>query len=476
MSITIDGVEQYIFDMELRMPFHFANTTVTDIPHLFLTVQLNVGGKVQRGVAAEGLSPVWFLKGNVPFDEGVDQMLAVINHACEVGQGLTADTVFGFWQRLFDEQRTWGEQAGHPPLLWSFGASMVERAVIDAFCRATDTAFPSAVRENTLEIELGTIYDELSGYEPADLLADEPQSETIVRHTVGFTDPLTEDDLAADDRLGDGLPQSLAEYVRTQGLTHFKIKLSGDAERDIDRLRRIANVLTAECEQFAFTLDANEQYGTAHEFRRQWERIRADPDIAAFLDHLMYVEQPLARDDAFGEKTASVFSEWEGPPVIIDESDGYIDSFGRALSCGYAGTSHKNCKGVFRGLVNACLAEHRRRTDPSGEYVVSGEDLTTVGPIGLNQDLAVMGTIGADHVERNGHHYFRGLSMLPEDIQDAVIASHGDLYRRSADGFATVDISDGKISFDSVMAAPFGCKSDLDLSRFESVEVWDSGK
>jgi len=290
---------------------------------------------------------------------------------------------------------------------------------------------------------------------------------------VGFTDPLTENDLGPDDRLDDGLPQSLAEYVRTQGLTRFKIKLSGDAERDAERLKRIANVLTAECDGFSFTLDANEQYGTAREFRQQWEAMCTDPEVASFLEDLLYIEQPLTRDEAFGEETTAVFSEWEtGPPVIIDESDGYLDSFGRALSCGYAGVSHKNCKGVFRGVVNACLAEHRRRTDPSGEYVVSGEDLTTVGPIGLHQDLAVMGTIGADHVERNGHHYFRGLSMFPQEIQEAVLASHNDLYRRHADGFATVDISGGAISLDSVLAAPFGYQSDLDLSQFEPVSTW----
>jgi hypothetical protein len=476
MSIEVADVEQYVFDMELRMPFHFANTTITDIPHLFLTVELDVGNETHTGVAAEGLSPVWFLKGEVPFGEGVDRMLAVVDHACEAGRRLEADTVFGFWQQLFDEQRDWGERSEHPPLLWSFGASMVERAVIDAFCRGAGTTFATAVRENTLGIELGSVYDELAGDEPGELLPDDALSETAVRHTVGFTDPLTEEDVGADDRLDDGLPQSLAEYVRTQGLTRFKIKLSGEAERDAGRLERIANVLTAECDAFAFTLDANEQYGTAREFRDQWEAMCTEPEVASFLDGMLYVEQPLARDEAFGEETAAVFSEWEaGPPVIIDESDGYLDSFGRALSCGYAGTSHKNCKGVFRGVVNACLAEHRRRTSPSGEYVVSGEDLTTVGPVGLQQDLAVMGTIGADHVERNGHHYFRGLSMFPADVQEAVLAAHSDLYRRHEDGFAAVDVADGRVAFDSVVSAPFGYQADLDISEFESADTWSYG-
>ncbi|WP_435320867.1 enolase C-terminal domain-like protein [Haloarchaeobius sp. TZWSO28] len=476
MAIQLVDHEGYIFDMQLRMPFHFANTTVTAIPHLFLAVDVDVSGETHRGVAAEGLSPVWFLKDTVPFDEGVDHMLAVVDHALEVGRDIAADTVFGFWRRLFAEQREWGDGTDHPPLLWSFGASMVERAVIDAYCRATETTFATAIAENTFGIEPGTIYDELDGYEPADLLPAEPLSATAIRHTVGFTDPLVTDDVEATDRLDDGLPQSLVEYVREQGLTHFKIKLSGDADRDADRLERIAAVLDSECDRYAFTLDANEQYGTAREFREQWERMRERDGIDEFLEHLLYVEQPLSRDDAFGAETASTFAEWDGPPLIIDESDGDIDSFGRALSCGYIGTSHKGCKGVFRGVVNACLAEHRRRIDPTGGYVVSGEDLTTVGPVGLNQDLAVMGTIGTAHVERNGHHYFRGLSMFPEGVQRRLLASHDDLYRRHEDGFATVDISDGAVDFDSVVAAPFGYGAAFDLSRFESVEEWADGR
>lgn len=474
MGLEIRGVEIAVRDAALRMPFHFANTTVTDLPHVFLAVDLSVGAGegTERGVAAEGFSPVWFLKDEVPFDEGIEWMFDVVDHACEVGRATEAETVFDFWRRLFAEQRDWGEEASYPPLLWSFGASMVERAVIDAYCRATDTTFADAVRENALGIELGTVYDELEGADHADLLPDEPQSSIPVRHTVGFTDPLTE--VAPGDRLDDGLPQSLAEYVDAQGLASFKIKLTGDAERDAERLADIADVLDARCpDDYAFTLDANEQYGTAAEFRRQWEQLATDPALSSFLERLRYVEQPLARDEALGEETAAVLTDWaDGPPVIIDESDAYLDSFGRALDCGYRGTSHKNCKGVFRGLLNACLAEHRRRKDPDGEYVVSAEDLTVTGPVALQQDLAVVATIGADDVERNGHHYFRGLSAFPEATQSAVLDAHGDLFRRHEDGFVTVDVSDGALALDSVVDAPFGHDVPIDLDRFTPRAEW----
>ena len=33
------------------------------------------------------------------------------------------------------------------------------------------------------------------------------------------------------------------------------------------------------------------------------------------------------------------------------------------------------------------------------------------------------------HVERNGHHYFRGLDHLPSEVAAEALAAHPDLYR-----------------------------------------------
>nr|CAA9221655.1 hypothetical protein AVDCRST_MAG63-500 [uncultured Armatimonadetes bacterium] len=76
--------------------------------------------------------------------------------------------------------------------------------------------------------------------------------------------------------------------------------------------------------------------------------------------------------------------------------------------------------------------------------VMSGEDLTNIGPVALQQDLAVMATLGIESVERNGHHYFAGLSQFPESVQRQVLEHHSDLYRRSLQGWPTVAIEQGR--------------------------------
>ena len=143
--------------------------------------------------------------------------------------------------------------------------------------------------------------------------------------------------------------------------------------------------------------------------------------------------------------------------MIIDESDGELDCMRRALALGYCGTSHKNCKGVIKGIANRCLIEWYRRNRPEdGPWVMSGEDLANVGPVALLNDLAMMSVLGIEDVERNGHHYFAGLSMFPDELQKMVCETHPDLYAMRSQGYASLVIEAGRLSTKSLGTAPFG--------------------
>jgi hypothetical protein len=87
------------------------------------------------------------------------------------------------------------------------------------------------------------------------------------------------------------------------------------------------------------------------------------------------------------------------------------------------------------------------------------------------QDLAMMALLGISHVERNGHHYYRGLSMFPADWQQAMLTAHGDLYSRHPGGFACLQIHDGRLRLGSANAAPFGVEPLLDPSGFAPLEM-----
>jgi hypothetical protein len=87
---------------------------------------------------------------------------------------------------------------------------------------------------------------------------------------------------------------------------------------------------------------------------------------------------------------------------------------------------------------------------------MSGEDLCNVGPVALLQDLAVQAALGVTSVERNGHHYFKGLSAWPAAVQAHVLAEHGDLYCRAANaaGWPRMNVVNGDVRVSSVTHGP----------------------
>ncbi|MFB6309990.1 MAG: enolase C-terminal domain-like protein [Salinirussus sp.] len=465
MSIAVEGTDIRLVNLETRFPFEFGIATMTRVPHCFVSLEVAIDGEQVNGLAADHFPPRWLTKDpDLPLTEEAKMILEVVKRACDHAADIDGRTVFDCWSQIHQAQREWAAETSYPPLLWNFGVTFIERALIDAYCRATGQTFGESVRQNSLGIRPGAIYPELEGAEIEAALPSAPERSIAVRHTVGHGDPLRE----AADEPDDDLPRTLAENIETYGLDRFKVKVAGEPAPDAERVREVLEVLEADCDGYGFTLDANEQYEAVDQLAAFLDRAESVP---GFTENLLFIEQPFPRDVALtadiGRNLESIADRYQ---IVIDESDGELDSFGRALDLGYDGTSHKNCKGVIKGVVNAMLADRHRE---SGESVLlTGEDLTTIGPVSLQQDLAAMATLGIEHVERNGHHYFRGLEGFPSDVQESVLAAHGDLYRELPDGTAALQIENGQLDVESVLEAPFGYAGAVDIRQFSSPAQW----
>lgn len=480
-TIRLLDLRYHVVRMRTRFPFHYGIAAMTSVPHVFFRGEFEIGGKPAVGFSSDGLPPKWFTKNpGTLFDEDLVDMLDVIEHAwlTAASKGTMA-TFFDWWRALYAGQDAWAGRQGIPPLLAHLGTSLIERAGIDALCRATGKPLGGIVGGNDLGIRLGDLHPELGDQWPGESIRQGMTGDPTlyIRHTVGLADPLADAEIPEAERVDDGLPQSLEACIRAYGLRYFKIKLCGDFDRDAGRLRKLAKLLASESPGFRFTLDGNEQFKSVAAFREQWDRHRADPALREFLSapHLIFVEQPVHRDEALADHVGADLAEWaDAPPLIIDESDGTLGAARQALDLGYAGTSHKNCKGVIKGLANACLLRQRSAVSPATPLIHSGEDLANVGPVALLQDLAVMRVLGIRHVERNGHHYFRGLSALGGAVNAAVLHSHGDHYAPLADGTAALAIRDGQISLGSVIDAPFGTAFRIDevLAPWLTIDEW----
>jgi hypothetical protein len=445
------------------MPFRYGIAVLTECPHAVLVAEVEVDGRMVTGFAAEHLLPKWFDKDPAkPFSQEIVELKASIQNAMAAAVGLHVKSVYELWRELYAVQMAWASKAAQPSLLAHFGVTLVERAAIDAFARAKGTQFAMLVQTNALGIELGAHSSRLAGSSPADWLPPLPLSSITARHTVGLSDPLVESDIKAPDRVDDDLPQSLEACVRFYRLRHFKIKIQGNAEVDLERLLRVAATIERVAPaDFAFSLDGNEQYKNLDDFVALWSAIQANASLRQFFKHLLFIEQPLHRSVALEPTIADLRRYPALPPIIIDESDAEIDSLKRALALGYAGTSHKNCKGVCKGIANRCTLLALTSDHPGGSFLMSGEDLTNTGPVALLQDLAVQAVLGIESVERNGHHYFCGLKMFPRPWWEPLARAHPDLYIVENNDWPRAQVRDGKMALGTVNRAPFGCDFEL---------------
>jgi hypothetical protein len=254
--------------------------------------------------------------------------------------------------------------------------------------------------------------------------------------------------------------------VRVYGHRYFKLKVGGDIASDLARLGAIEDVLDRMGEPYFVSLDGNEQYADAAGIAELMARMRETPALARLYASILFVEQPVARSFALERDLRDVRSASIGKPVIIDESDGELDSFVQARARGYAGVSSKTCKGFYKSLLNAARCAKWNSEQPQTRYFMSAEDLTTQAGLAVQQDLALVSLLGITHVERNGHHYVNGMAALPRAEQQAFLEAHGDLYEHSH-GAVRLRIRDGRIKLGSLDCAGFASAAMPDFDAMQ---------
>ncbi len=476
MNFSLKATQLGLLNSKTRLPFKYGIACLTWCPQAVLAVTIEVTGRKQTGYSGDCLPPLWFDKSpEKTFDQQIDDMLTVIRLSEESFLEVAATPVnfFEAWLMAFDRVRERSANLGFTDLLCSFGVSLVERAIMDALARAAGLSFAAAVRVNLYAIEPGRVHTELAGLVPADWLPAKPKESIYVRHTIGLGDPLTAADISIDERLEDGFPQAMEEYVQRSGVRYFKVKLSSQPETDRRRLIAIATIVERHLgNDYRMTLDGNELYGTAEDLHDLVEMIRATHELETLWGNTLAVEQPLARGVSFRAEYLDAVRELAvHKPVIIDEADGKLDSYATAIESGYRGVSSKNCKGTVKSLLNAGLTWLRNDRGRGDYLVMTGEDLCSVGIVPVQADLCLVATLGLEHVERNGHHYHPGLSYLPQAQQDEALASHGDFYELR-NGRVVPKVRAGRFKIASLQCIGFGFAVEPDMNSMLSVEQW----
>ncbi len=497
--IHVDCFEQ---PFRLRMPFRFGAVTVTHGQQAIIRARIRlIDGREADGYAAEALGAKWFDKNPALSDE---QNLHQLRYALEsailmyrdanstagfvggsvagsiAGSDAGSDagsnagsnagsiagsisgsiagsiseaghTAFELFARVHDSHLRHCAEMGLPALVASFGPALLDRAILDALCRLFGMSFWQAMRLNLPGFDARRVATDLSDFDSQNFLRSlTPLLAVHARHTVGLVDPITAADQPGGSRVDDGLPETLEEVIKQYGNRYFKLKLSGQLEADLARLRRIALVLDAIDEPYHVTLDGNEQYGEVAAIVELWEAVLRDRALERLVESTLFIEQPLKRQVALEQDIDALARH---KPVIIDESDGDLSAFVQARRLGYRGVSSKACKGFYKSLIN--LARCRQWSQGGAQFFLSGEDLTTQAGLSVQQDLALVSLLGISHVERNGHHFIDGFGERPPLEAKRFVDAHPELYGTDT-GRPRLRINSGILSLASLNCPGFG--------------------
>ena len=246
-----------------------------------------------------------------------------------------------------------------PELAQLVAGSALDAAVHDAYGRVHEKNSFDLLSADFMASDLEDYLDESFAGEHLDRYTlRAPQPRLPLYHLVGALDPLTDADV--EKRIGDGLPETLGEWIAREGLTHLKIKLAGD-NLDWDVARVLAVDAVAAKAQAArgvsawsYSCDFNERCQNVDYVLDFLKRIRGKS--AAAYDRIQYIEQPTHRD-LKSHPEVRMHEAAKLKPIVIDESLVDYDALLLSREQGYSGVALKTCKGHTESLLMVAAAQ-----------------------------------------------------------------------------------------------------------------------
>jgi L-alanine-DL-glutamate epimerase-like enolase superfamily enzyme len=369
-DIQIEEVSFAYEDFQYRTPIKFGGTALDRVTLLNVNcVVRTAAGRTAHGFGSMPLGNVWAFPSRVlTYDDTLTAMKRLAERVTKLTAG---HREFGHpidltWTLEPSYHRAAGEVSEQlrlreplPPLATLVVASAFDAALHDAFGKVHALSCYHTYGPDFMTHDLGHYLGRDFQGEPLDrYVRREPQPRMPLYHLVGALDPIETADVRTP--IGDGLPETLPEWIRHNGLTHLKIKLNGDdLDWDVERVVRVDRV-TAQTqqqrgiEQWFYSLDFNERCAGVDYLLEFLARVK---EVApSGFERIQYIEQPTARD--LKAHRGNVMHEAAKlRPVVIDESLLDLESLLLAREMGYSGAALKACKGQSQSLLLAAAAQ-----------------------------------------------------------------------------------------------------------------------
>lgn len=369
-DIRIRDCHYHTVDYQYRTPIKFGGVALdrATVLNVEVTVETRAGA-MARGFGSMPLSNVWAFPSK-RLDYSTTQ--AAMRELASRFRGIVADC------------REWGHavELGHlmeprflgclpettsalnlaepiPTLAGLVTASAFDAAIHDAYGKAHRRNVYKTYGPEFLSEDLSHFLGpEFAGERLDRYLLSEPKPRMPLYHLVGALDPLT--DAEVSQPVGDGLPETLGEWITRDGLTHLKIKLNGDdLTWDVERVLGV-NAVAEEVqtqrgvETWWYSLDFNEKCQSVDYLLEFLRRVQSASPRG--FERIQYIEQPTSRDMKANPGNR-MHQAAQLRPVVIDEGLVDLESLQLARELGYSGVAFKACKGQTQTLLLAAAAQ-----------------------------------------------------------------------------------------------------------------------
>jgi L-alanine-DL-glutamate epimerase-like enolase superfamily enzyme len=410
-DIRVDQVVHGYDDYVYRVPYKFGGRVVDRVTLLNVRCRVTTrNGRTAWGFGSMTMGNVWaFPSDTMSYDTTLAAMKALASRIAQLAGGCRetghpldiAHVLEPEYLRAAAEVSAELELTESIPKLCTLVvASPFDAAVHDAFGKVHrrnvyDTYGPDLMTHDVSRY-LGP---EFRGARVDQALLPKRRERIPVFHSVGGLDPLEVKDVVRP--IGDGLPETLRDWIRRDGLVRIKIKLQGDdLASDVERMLtidRIASAVQAErrVADLAYSLDFNERCPNVQYVLDFLHRTRARSPEG--FRRILYVEQPTARD-LMANRQNVMHEAARLRPVVIDESLTDLESLLLARDMGYTGVALKACKGQSQTVLMAVAARKYK-------LFVCVQDLTCPGA-SLIQSVGIAARVPAvAGIEANAREY-----------------------------------------------------------------------
>lgn len=407
-DIRIESITIAYDEHRYRAPYKFGGIPVDRATILNVTATVRTrGGKLVKGFGSMPLGNVWAFPSRVlDYNATLGAMRALaeriakltgdyrewghpieFNHQLEPGYLKAAAAVT---QELKLAQPI-------PTLCTLVTASAFDAALHDAYGKALGLSSYQTYTRELMGHDLARyLNSDFKGEALQPYIMKRPQPRISMFHSVGGADAVLASELKT--RLNDGLPETLAEWIKFNGLTHIKIKLQGeDLQWDIERtvnIDRVANESRPTVD-WKYCVDFNERcpdVGYVLEYLR-----KVKEKTPRGFERILYLEQPTARDLKSNRQNV-MHEAAKLRPVVIDESLTDLESLLLAREMGYTGVALKACKGQSQAMLMAAAAQKYK-------MFLCVQDLTCPGASLIHSAGIASHVPGVSGIEANSRQY-----------------------------------------------------------------------